>query len=151
MSYSTYVRNRASWMEVYQRILEAVVTPIDYKPEDLKRKTPMAASDYLEARVLVSNGQLCLEPKEKDASTRNLYRCGGVVAALWGVFVFATEVTVCISAEYTVTNMIAEAAPEHTFVNFVVGVLFLSGLMATCFFSIVNARISETIYKLRPG
>jgi len=72
----------------------------------------MIASDYLASNVLMSNGQLVLQPKEKDKCTRHMYRIAGVLAALWAILVFGTELTVCISAKYTVTNMIAEAIPE---------------------------------------
>jgi hypothetical protein len=37
MSYLTYVRSRATWLEVYQSIMDSVVTPVHYKPEDLKK------------------------------------------------------------------------------------------------------------------
>lgn len=151
MSYLNYVRSRATWLEVYQSVIDSVKQPIDYKPEDLKRKAPVVASDYLESKTVIADGQLVLQPKEKEQCTRHLYRLAGAATAFWAIFIFATELTVCISAKYTLTNLIAEAIPEQRFLNFLIGVLFLSGLVATCMFSVVNSRVSESMYKLRPG
>ena len=149
MSYLTYVRSRATWLEVYQSIMDSVVTPVHYKPEDLRKKPPMVAADYLESKAIMSAGQLCLQPKEKDTCTRRLYKVAGVAAAVWSLFVFITQLTACFSSDYTLTNVIAQAAPEQTFVNFVVGIFFLAGLVATCMFSIFNASLSGTLLQLR--